>query len=302
MRLLVSGSSGLIGKALTQLLKINGHDVVCLIRSGKKKSSEEISISWDPIHGHINKDLFEGFDAIFHLAGENIAKGRWTKKRKEKLFVSRCRDTWLLSQILVRLHRPPKTMICASAIGFYGDRGTELLSETSLKGKGFLSDLCEKWEEGTLPIENRGCRVVHARFGTVLSLQGGFFKRVLPFFRLGLGGTIGSGKQIISWIDLEDAIQALYFLLCHHELSGPFNIVAPFAVTQKEFTQALAKSVHRPALLPMPKIVVNFLFGEMGKELLLSSTHAIPSRLQEAHFKFLYPTLEESLTHLLGKP
>ncbi len=252
-----------------------------------------------PMLGRINKADFEGFDAVIHLAGGGIADRRWTKKRKEQLFLSRCRDTWLLSQVLCRLYRPPKTMICASAIGFYGNRGDEELTEESGPGTGFLADLCQKWEEATLAIDNRGTRVVHCRFGAVLGTKGGALKKLLTPYRLGLGGKLGSGNQFFSWIAIDDLVGAAYHCLMNDTLSGPVNFVAPQAVRQREFAKLLAKKLGRPAFCRVPAPLLKLILGEMAEEMLLSSQRVVPKKLLALGYRFRYPDLKAALDHLL---
>ena len=295
MRILLSGSSGLIGSALKNFLQTAGHEVACLVRNKEVVVPEE-TIYWDPVHGLFQKEDFEGFDAVIHLAGSNIAQGRWTKKRKEQIFLSRCRDTWLISHVLCRLYRPPTTLLSASAVGFYGDRGDEELTEESRQGTGFLADLCGKWEKGTEAIENRGTRVVHARFGAVLSGEGGALKKMLTPIRLGLGGKLGSGKQWVSWIGIDDVLGACDHCLMREELCGPVNFTSPEPMTQEEFVKTLAKSVHRPAFCHLPSWLVKVVFGEMGKELILSSQKVKPEKLLKTGYAFRNPDIHAALS------
>jgi uncharacterized protein len=273
----------------------NGVQVIRLVRDRDQKEA----VYWNPGTGEARKEDFEGFDAVVHLAGENIFSLRWSKEKKEALFLSRCRDTWLLSQILTRLHHPPKTVICASAIGIYGDRGNEVLTESSPPGKGFLPDLCSRWEEATASIEARGARVVHTRFGLVLSPAGGTLKKMLGIFRLGLGGKLGSGEQFVSWISIEDVVGALYHCLMNPELSGPVNVVAPHPVTYAEFAHTLAKVLHRPAFFNVPKGILRAVFGAIADEVFLASANVVPQRLNETGYDFKFPELEQTLKHFL---
>lgn len=293
LRILLSGATGLIGKPLEALLGTAGHDVVRLVR--KQEIATYHTIHWDPVHGNFCKEDFEGFDAVIHLAGENIAAGRWTKKKKEKLFLSRCRDSWLLSQILSRLKRPPKTVISASAIGYYGNRGQEKLTEESGKGEGFLADLCYKWEDATQGIESRGSRLVHARFGVVLSTAGGMLQKTLLPFKMGLGGRLGSGSQAMSWIGIDDVVGTLYHLLMTESIHGPVNVTAPMPVSQAGFSQALARKLGRPMFFSVPGWVLRSLLGEMAEELLLSSAWVEPKRLMETGYVFRYSDLAQVL-------
>lgn len=295
MRILVSGASGLIGSRLTIFLCAAGHEVVHLVRKKEVASNE---IFWDPSTETASKEKFEGFDLVIHLAGKNIAERRWTDQIKKELFLSRCRDTWLLSHILTRLERPPKCLITASAIGIYGNRGEEILTEESPPGVGFLAELCEKWEEATQAIEQKGTRVVHTRFGIVLSKEGGVLAKLLPSFRLGLGAILGSGKQFLSWVTLDDLVYAIYHAAMHEELKGAINVVSPHPATQEEFSRALAKALHRPCFLRLPASLLRLLFGEMADEMLLSSTRAVPKKLLISNFRFTSPVLEEALTRL----
>lgn len=287
MRILISGASGLIGKALFTHFSQKGHDVVPLSRHPTQNG-----IYWNPKTGDLKKEDFEGFDAIFHLAGKNIAGGLWTKKVKEEIFLSRCRDTWLLSQVLVRLLHPPKTLIVASAVGIYGDRGGETLTESSPPGCGFLAEVCKKWEEATKSIENRGVRTVHTRFGVVLSPNGGMLRRLLPLFRMGLGAVVGSGDQFVSWVALEDLATAFSHILEKDSIQGPVNVVSPHPEKMADFAKKLAKGLHRPLFLKIGEKPLKWLLGQMAEEMLLASTKALPEKLEASGFTFQYPTLE----------
>ncbi len=297
LRILLSGASGFIGSNLKVFLQLAGHEVIRLVRNRAERGGD--AIYWDPVHGDMKKEDFEGFDAVIHLAGASIASKRWTKKNKELLFLSRCRDTWLLSQILCRLYRPPRTFISASAIGIFGDRGEEELTETSARGKGFLADLCEKWEKAAEAIENRGTRVVQARFGAVLGAKGGMLRKMLGPFRFGVGGRVGSGRQIVSWIGIDDLLGGLYHCLMREDISGPVNLVSPQAVTQAEFTRLLAKKVGRPAFCHLPACFLKLALGDMAKELLLSSQRVKPEKLLETGYPFRYPDLKTALDYVM---
>lgn len=294
MKILISGSTGLIGSKLADLLRSEGHEVVPLVRKRCPGS-----IWWNPETGEFDKEQLEGFDAVIHLAGENIAARRWTPAQKEKLFLSRSRATWLLAQILTRLKTPPKTLITASACGFYGNRGDECLTEASAKGEGFLADLCSKWEGATEAAEKQGIRVVHARFGMILSAEGGALKKMLLPFRLGLGGRLGNGEQFVSWVTLDDATSALYYALVKQDVSGAINFSAPTPIRQKEFAKTLAKKLNRPAFFTIPAPVLRLLLGEMADELLLSSQNVYPERLLASGYTFKHPTLDSALASLL---
>jgi uncharacterized protein (TIGR01777 family) len=295
LKILVSGANGFIGSQLTAFLRLAGHSIMRLVRHKQEMCSD--TVYWDPVEGQFSKQDFEGFDAVFHLAGAPIAY-RWTKKYRKKLFTSRCRDTWLLSQVLSRLYSPPKTVISASAIGFYGDC-KEKVTELSSAGEGFLSSLCQQWEMALNAIEQRGCRVVCARFGVVLGAKGGILRQILPLYRLGLGGRIGSGNQYLSWIAIDDAISALYHLLMTESLNKAVNLVTPYPVKQKEFASVLAAKLHRPHFFHLPSSLISLALGDMGKEMLLASSQVYPQKLLESGYSFCYPDLQEALNEII---
>ena len=299
MKVLVTGSTGLIGSALVSLLTTGGHQVVRLVRPGNTRRPD--SVEWDPAAGTIDAAALEGFDAAVHLAGENIAGGRWTAERKARIHSSRVDGTKLLVHTLAALTRPPKTLIVASAIGYYGDRNADIVDEDSGPGAGFLADVVRDWEAASRPAAERGMRVVNLRFGIVLSPAGGALATMLPPFRLGAGGTIGSGEQYMSWIALDDAIGVILHALTTPALSGPVNAVSPHPVTNQAFTKTLGRVLSRPTFLPLPAFAVKLAFGEMGEELLLASTRVDPHRLQESDYEFRFPELEGALRHVLGK-
>lgn len=291
LKILLSGASGFIGSLLKVFLQLAGHNVIRLVRH--KQEMDFDAIYWDPISGQFSEQDLENFDAVFHLAGAPIAH-RWTNSYRRKLFISRCRDSRLLSQALSRLRSPPKTIISASAIGFYGDRREEL-TEASSPGKGFLASLCQEWESAWEAMEKRGSRIVYARFGIVLGAKGGMLHQILPLYRLGLGGRIGDGNQYLSWIGIDDAVSALYHLLLTEEVGGAVNIVAPYPIKQKDFSAILAKKLHRMQLCHLSSRLVSLIFGDMGKEMLLSSTRSYPQKLLESGYSFRYPRMQEAL-------
>ena len=298
-RVLVTGASGLIGKALSAFLSTAGHEVWDLVRRPARPGKREIR--WDSMNRRIDRDALEGFDAVVHLAGESIAAGRWNLKRKTAIRQSRVDATRFLSENLASLTKPPKVLLCASAIGFYGDRGGEELTEKSQQGAGFLPDVCAEWEKAAEPASRAGIRVVHVRTGIVLNLAGGALPQMALPFSLGLGGVIGSGAQWMSWITLEDLIGIYYFLLVRDNLSGVFNAAAPGAVTNRDFTKALGHVLNRPTVFPLPAFAVKLLFGEMGKRLLLEGQKVIPERLQKEGFEFFYPELTSALRFEMGR-
>ncbi len=297
MKILISGSHGLVGTALIKSLEPDRHEIHRLVRHYPGNSSE---IEWSPDRYSIALSLIEGFDAVVHLAGESIAEGRWTDEKKKRIRESRVKGTKLLSDALANLTNPPRTLISASAIGYYGDRDDELLTETSSPGNDFLSEVCVEWEQATSHATTMGIRVVNSRFGIILDKEGGALKKMLPPFRMGIGGRIGSGKQWMSWIALDDVVGALKFALTNDSLSGPVNFVAPNPVRNSEFTKALGGALSRPTIFPIPVFGVRFAFGEMADALLLSSQRVEPKRLKESGYQFQYPELQSALKHVLG--
>ncbi|MES2121179.1 MAG: TIGR01777 family oxidoreductase [Chlamydiota bacterium] len=296
LRILVSGSSGFIGGGLVYFLRALGMDVTRLVR--RKTAQCTDAICWDAESGTFQREDFEGFDAVIHLSGANIAEKRWSEKQKQKLFQSRCRDTWVLSQALSRLDQLPKTIICASAVGFYGDRGEEILTEQSPQGSGFLADLCSKWDQSLQAVEARGVRVVHTRFGQVLGSSGGVLKKMLPLYRMGLGGKLGSGKQWISWMGIDDLYGALYHILRTESLRGAVNCVAPQSLRQGEFAALLARKVHRPMCGHLPAGLLKWVMGEMAEELLLASAKVQPAKLMESGYAFRCPDFASVLEYV----
>jgi hypothetical protein len=295
LRLLVSGTTGMLGRPLVVFLRSSGHDVVRLVRS--RRAVREDAIFWDPTKDEYDTSDFEGFDAVIHLAGRNVASHLWSQEEKKRIFQSRCRDTWLLSTLLSRLQMPPKVFLTASAVGFYGNRGTERLSEESSKGEGFLSDLVANWEKASQPLLQRGTKIGSMRFGAILSLEGGLLQKMVPVFRLGLGGTLGNGKQMMSWVCVDDAIYAIYHTLHTQVLNGPINVVAPETVSNAQFVSKLATHLHRLAWVRLPACVLKLIFGQMAEELLLTSAVAEPKKLLKSGFCFAYPTLDAALEH-----
>jgi uncharacterized protein len=298
VKVLVSGASGLIGSALASRLRIEGNEVVRLVRYPPQAEGE---VFWNPTSGSIDAIGMEGMDAVVHLAGENIAVGRWTEKRKQRFRESRVGGTQLLCSALAQLAVPPRTLVCASAIGYYGHCGDRLLNEGDGAGEGFLAGLVRDWEGTTELLAKKRIRVVLARFGVVLSAEGGALAKSLLPFRMGLGGKIGDGRQYMSWIGLEDVVGAILHALKCEELVGPMNVVGPESVTNAEFTRVLGLVLKRPTLMPLPAGLARLALGEMADELLLSSIRVEPARLMETGYEFIYPELEETLRHLLGK-
>lgn len=300
MRILVSGSTGLVGSALVPALAAGGHEVTRLARTRAAGSGR--AIFWDPAAGTLDAASLEGFDAIVHLAGESIAAGRWTRAKKARIRDSRVGPTDLLARTIASLSRPPKVLLCASAVGCYGDRGDEVLTEDSPIGKDFLSRVCRDWEAAAAPASRKGARVVLHRFGVILSPAGGALAKMLPPFRLGAGGRLGSGRQFVSWIAIDDAVGAIAHALGAVGLSGPVNTVAPRPTTNDELTRALGRVLRRPTFAAMPAFAARLLFGEMADALLLSGQRVEPKRLLASGYRFRYPDLEPALRHLLVRP
>ena len=297
MKILVSGSSGLIGSALVPFLTVAGHRVSRLVRS----QAGGDQVAWEPEAGRIDAAGLEGFEATVHLAGENIAGGRWTGERKAKIRDSRVKGTRLLSESLARLSQPPQVLVCASAIGYYGDRGDELLREESPPGSGFLPEVCREWEAATQPAREKGIRVANLRIGMVLSAAGGALAKMLLPFKLGAGGVIGSGRQYMSWIAIDDVVGAIDHVLGNASLAGPVNTVSPHPVTNHEFTKTLGRVLSRPTWFPLPASAARLAFGEMADELLLASQRVQAAKLVSSGYKFQFPELERALKHVLGK-
>lgn len=284
MNIFISGASGFIGSNLLKYLGQKGHSCIPL-----------------KVKNDLDEKNFNDVDAIVHLAGESITHKRWSPQQKLIIATSRIKGTQHLSKIVTEFKNPPKIFLSASAIGFYGDRGDELLDETSKPGSGFLSATCQEWEKATRLTENSGIRVIHLRTGIVLGKQGGALSQMLAPFKWGLGGKLGNGKQWMSWISLVDEIRAIEFLLNTPTLSGPFNLVSPHPVTNQEFTKTLGQVLRRPTIFPIPSFLLKIMFGEMAKATFLASAKVLPKKLMEAGFEFNHPTLKEALQEILKK-
>ena len=296
MKILVSGMSGPIGGELLPALVVSGNKVTRLVRRAPQSSDE---IRWDPMRS-IVPETVSGFDAVIHLAGESIV-GRWTSEKKARMVDSRVQGTSHLAEALARASRKPQVLITASAIGYYGDRGEETLTEESGPGTNFLAGLCRQWEAATGAAAQAGIRTVQVRIGVMLSTKGGALPKMLTPFKLGLGGRIGSGRQYLSWISIDDVVGAILYALNAGQVRGPVNATAPNPATNSEFTRSLAEVLHRPAIFPMPTFAVRALFGQMGDELLLASARVLPSKLQVSGYQFRRPELKTALMSLLKK-
>lgn len=302
MNVVITGATGLVGSALVSFLTSGGHRVTRMGRTAAQAPPPGVTDSvWSPNSGRIDRSVLEGADAVVHLAGENIAAGRWTSAQKARIRDSRVKGTRVLCEAIAGLSNPPRVLVSASAIGWYGNRGDEVLTEESSSGTGFLADVCRDWEAEVEPAEKTGVRVVRLRIGVVLSPRGGALAKMLTPFKLGVGGVIGSGRQHMSWISLDDLVGAIHHALVTESLRGPVNAVSPHPVTQREFTKMLGRVLSRPTVFPMPAGVARVLFGEMAEELLLSSARILPGQLQASGFKFRQPELEGALRHLLGR-
>jgi uncharacterized protein (TIGR01777 family) len=294
MRILISGATGFIGSALVKHLQDAGHTVVRLVRD-----AHHAGILWDPYKKTIDRSRLEGFDAVVNLSGESI-NGRWTASKKKKIVDSRVEAGRFLADCLTKLQNPPKAYISASAIGYYGDRADEELTESSKPGNDFLAEVCIKWEAEAKPIADAGIRVAHIRTGLVLSPDGGALEKLLLPFKLGLGGPVGSGRQWWSWVAFSDIIKIYEFAITNDGVSGPVNAVAPNAVRNKEFVKTLGKALHRPAFMPLPSVAVKLIFGEMGDGLLLGSQHVMPKVLETNGYGFEQTELLACLKGMVG--
>lgn len=297
-RIAITGSTGFVGTALKSILRAQGHDVIPVVRH--TSSSTPDSISWNPAQPHIHAQDFEKIDMVVHLAGASVAKSRWTPKRKDIIMGSRRQGTRLLSQALASLKQPPRVLLSASAIGYYGARGDEILTEDSAHGQGFLANVCKIWEEETQVAQEAGIRVANMRIGLVLDPTGGLLEQMLTPFRLGAGGQLATGKQYMSWMSMKDLLCACIYIMEHESLSGPINLVAPNPVTNTEFTKTLAKILGRPSFMTVPRWALEVLFGsELTQNALIASQRVLPKRLQDAGFSYAHPTLKETLASML---
>lgn len=299
MKILISGSSGLVGKALSSALRTEGHTVARLVRPGGALSSGDVS--WDPMAATMDTAAMEGPDAVVHLSGASIAGGRWTPARKAALRSSRIDTTRVLVDSLINLRTKPSVLVCASATGYYGNRGDEMLTESSSPGTDFLSLLARDWEEEAARAEMNGVRTATLRFGLILAADGGALPQMLLPFRLGLGGRFGTGAQWMPWIALEDVIAIARLAIADARVCGPWNVVAPNPVRNSEFTRILADVLHRPAIFPVPAFALRLALGEMAEPLLLASQRAVPARLLAMQHKFRFETLEPALRATLAK-
>jgi uncharacterized protein (TIGR01777 family) len=296
MKILITGASGLIGRALRRSLEDKGHELLLASRSEPKKRNQ---INWTIEEGFAEPERLEGFDAVIHLAGESISSLRWSEAKKRAIRDSRVLGTRSVVEAMEQMRQKPKVFISGSATGIYGDRGDEEMTEADEPGDTFLSEVCKDWEAESLKAEALGIRTVLLRTGIVLAQDGGALATMLTPFKLGVGGVVGSGRQFMSWISLDDEVGAIVFLLENEEIRGPVNVVAPNPVTNKEFTKTLGEVIYRPTIFPLPAFAVDLIFGEMGDALLLDSTRVVPQRLLDAGYKFKYTNLKPALENAL---
>lgn len=296
MRIAITGASGFIGSSLSNYLEITGHNVSRLVR--KEPDFRANEIYWNPLKKEIDKDSLEGHDAVVNLAGKNLSEGRWTKRTKNLLRESRIQTTEFLCQALSELEKPPEVLISASAIGYYGNRADELLTESSLAGKGFLAQLCLEWEQATEPARTAGIRIVVTRMGLVLG-PGGILQTLEPIFNLGLGGIFGNGQQWMSWISQQDAVAAITHMFEASDIEGPVNLVSANPVTNRGFTNALGNLLNRPTIVRIPSLIARLARGQMAEEMMLASARVQPTVLLEAGFRFQFPDLDDALRSAL---
>ena len=297
-QVLISGSSGLVGSAFCSRLSREAVACANLVREPRPGTSAYL---WDPYHFEFREEMrrLNGVRAAIHLAGESLVEGRWAAEKKRKIRDSRIRSTQSMVELLSHLELRPEVFLCASAVGYYGSRGDEVLTEVSASGNGFLAEVCREWEEAAAAAVELGIRVVNLRFGVILAANGGALAKMLPLFRLGAGGNLGNGQQWMSWISLADVLRSIEFCMDSAEIQGPVNVAAPQPVTNAEFTQMLAHHLHRPAMIPAPAFALRLAFGEMADAALLSSTRAVPAKLQQEEFVFDHATLEQALQAIL---
>lgn len=285
LKIAVSGATGFVATALIPFLQSSGHVVMPLGRN---------------FFANPDPKTLEGAEAVIHLAGDSVSSGRWSPEKKAKILSSRVETTRVLCEAMGRMVKPPNVMICASAVGLYGDRGETVLDEEAAPGRGFLPDVVTAWEAACEPARKSGMRVVNTRFGVILSQHGGALAMMIPAYRLGLGGRLGSGRQWWSWVALDDVVRAIEYCLTHDDMRGAVNVVAPNAVRQSEFARALGHALHRPALFPTPALALKLTLGQMANEIMLASAHVVPQRLEKSGFTFLFPELEGLLSAVLN--
>lgn len=302
MKIAITGSTGLIGTELVNTFLEKENEVIRIIRDPfYQEKQDQIKLAlWDPEKKSIDRDALESLDILIHLAGENVSEHRWTQEQKNKIWKSRVEGSTFLYNELTALQTPPKLLLAASAMGYYGNRNSnQTMDETSSRGNDFLSHLVSAWEKTTEVLKILPVRIIHMRFGLVLSTKGGALAKMLPVFKLGFGGKIGHGRQIMSWISLEEISHIIFHLIQHEELNGPVNIVSPYPISNAEFTKILGMVLHRPAFFSIPDFIIKILWGELGEALLLTGAKILPKKLLQSGYNFKYPHLKEALEHLL---
>lgn len=299
LRILVTGASGFVGSALVPYLTTQGHRVFRLVRRAPDREAGEYR--WRPERGEVDPDALRGIDVVVHLAGEDVAAGRWTSRRKQRILDSRVATTTLLARAIGDLDEPPSLFVQASAVGYYGSRGDELLRDDDSPGRGFLAEVCAAWEEASRPLDARGVRVVRLRLGAVLSLAGGLLRRILPVFRSGVGGPVGGGRQHVSWIAMDDVLGVVRHVIETPSIHGGVIAAAPTPIPNVGFARTLGRVLSRPSLVPLPAFAARWMLGELADEMLLASTRAVPAALLESGYRFRFPELEPALRHLLGR-
>ena len=302
MKILVTGASGLVGSALVPFLSAAGHDPVRAVRGAARRGD----VAWNPAERQMDPGALAGVGAVVHLAGENVAGGRWTPDVKARIRASRVEGTSLVARTIARAvaidpATAPRVLVCASAVGFYGDGGDAVLDETGARGDGFLAEVCEAWERAADPAREAGVRVVHVRFGVILSPRGGALAKLLPPFRAGVGGVLGSGRQWMPWISIDDTVGAILHAIATDALDGPVNVVSPEPATNRTFTKALGRVLSRPTLFPVPAFAARLAFGQMADEMLLTGARAVPRRLEQTGYTFRHRDVESALRHVLGR-
>ena len=296
-KIVITGASGVLGAALVPFLRTQGHSVTRIVRQTPQLEDEAF---WNPYRQEIDTNAFENADTVIHLAGEYIGDGRWTKKKKKRIIDSRVKGTQMIAETISNMKSPPKTLICASAIGYYGNRGIETITEASTPGNDFISDVCTQWENAAAAAIDKGIRVIFLRIGIVLTPRGGALERLLPLYKTGLGMILGDGAQMMSWISEDDFLGVVNHVIHNPTISGPVNVTSPNPVSQQNFSNILAQSLARPAFIHLPQWIITPLFGQMGNEVLLAGNCVIPEKLMVSNYSFLHPKLEDALQHLLG--
>jgi hypothetical protein len=300
MRIAITGSSGLIGSELTEWFHAKGESLSLIVRGQQRRVTPHEVIYWRPGRSELEPARLEGHDVIIHLAGAGLADSRWTEERKQLILDSRVLGTELLATTLARLNNPPTLLVCASAVGYYGNRESgEIVDEDGSAGQGFLSEVCRRWEAAADPAREAGIRTVHSRFGMVLSRKGGALQRMLPVFNKGIGGRLGSGRQIVSWIALPEIPYIMQHVIESEGLGGPVNFVAPQPVSNKEFTDAVGRAINRPTALGAPAFALKLAYGQMAEETLLSGARVVPRKLLDSGYQFKYPELGPALKQIL---